>query len=124
MIEMIKDKSSIKRELGKFKNKENLGGNQNNDNKFINNFVDQQIINICFKINSQICLSIQANPSDRFKDLFIAAIKKNNFNYPDNDINLFKFYYGPKNVSTYFINNDKIDSLYLKNICIIDVYTS
>ena len=76
MIEMIKDKSSIKRELGKFKNKENLGGNQNHDNRFINNFVDQQIINICFKINSQICLSIQANPSDRFKDLFIAAIKK------------------------------------------------
>ena len=123
-IEMIKDKSSIKRELGKFKNKENLGGNQNHDNRFINNFVDQQIINICFKINSQNCLTIPANPSDRFKDLFIAATKKNNYHYSDNDINHFKFYYGPKNVSTYFINNDKVDSLYIKNTCIINVYTS
>jgi len=98
-------------------NLEKLSG----DNEFNNNFLNQTIINICFKfIDGKILGSIPSGPMGRLKDLFISALKKN-FDYQEVDINSFKFFYNAKNVTNYFIRNDKLTSLGINTNCTINV---
>ena len=121
MIEMLKNKTLLLEEINRLKQENDLLRSQGQANTLVNNFYEQKIINICFKIDSQSPLSIPALPSDRLKDLFLSALQRNNFSVIG--ISGFTFFYNSKNVTGYFSNNKTITSLNLTNNAIINVHT-
>ena len=121
MIEMLKNKTLLLEEINRLKQENDLLRSQGQANTLVNNFYEQKIINICFKIDSQSPLSIPALPSDRLKDLFLSALQRNNFSVIG--ISGFTFFYNSKNVTSYFSNNKTITSLNLTNNAIINVHT-
>lgn len=120
--ELLKEKSSIQEEIRKLKNEASHLGNLNDRNKRIfNNFINQPIINICFKIDNQFSISVPAYPTDRLGNLFSLALTKNNIHFPWHEH--YKFFFDARNVSSNFKNNDLVTSLNLNNNCVIQVYS-
>ena len=120
--ELLKEKNLIQEEIRRLKDEESHLRNLNNQNKRIfNNFINQSIINICFKIDNQFSISVAAYPTDRLGNLFSLALTKNNIHFPWHEH--YKFYFDAQNVSNNFKNNDLVTSLNLNNNCIILVYS-
>ena len=92
-----------------------------NGNGFINNFFEQKIINVCFRIDGITTISIPAYPNDKLRDLFSLALRKNNL--MDLEIGGYKFFYDAKNITKKVLSNESISSLNLNNNKIIEVQT-
>ena len=92
-----------------------------NGNSLINNFLGQNIINVCFRIDGITMISIPAYPNDKLRDLFSLALKRNNL--MDLEIGGYKFFYDAKNITKKVLSNESISSLNFNNNRIIEVQT-
>lgn len=91
------------------------------NNKIINNFIGNNIINICFKIDGKPLISAPASPNDKLGDVFMLALKRKNKIYLSSK--KYSFFYDVRNITDKFSSNESINSLNLTNNCIIEVYS-